>query len=240
MVRAIYPHAADFCAVEDLPPGLRADRLRHRFDRVIDIRDFAFDPRFRGVAMIDFFLERLGLDPQAVPPDVRRNTWLAPRVRPEASAAPGYTLVCPIASMPQRTMPEEVHHRILRRLADEGGPILTQGAPPDELRHRVRHSPPQPSFAALCGLVAGAERILSTDTAIVHLADAFGVPTLAFFTTHLPAWRVRDYPLCTPVYRPAIGLPMALEFSRGPDDVAACQRAWFDPGGRLDWLDAWL
>ena len=35
--------------------------------RVIDIRDFAFDPFFGRVAMIDFFLTRLGLRPETVP-----------------------------------------------------------------------------------------------------------------------------------------------------------------------------
>lgn len=247
IVQHVYRAAADFCSVEQLQPGpsantMPATKLSARFDAVIDIRDFAFDPGFRGVAMIDFFLARLGLDPRSVPPELRRNSWLAPRVHPNLPppARTGFTLVCPTASMAHRTMPEPVHARILDSLCVQQGAVLTQGTVPDGLADRVEQIPNVKSFTDLCGLVASARRIVCTDTAIVHLADAFGVPCLAFFTTHLPAWRARDYPRCTQVFRPVAGLPMALEFSRGPDDLRACESAWFDSAGHLGWLDAVL
>ena len=80
----------------------------------------------------------------------------------------------------------------------------------------------------LCGLVAGACSIVSTDTAMVHLADAFDVPCLAVFTTHRPEWRVRDYPSCLSVHLPVPGFPPALEFARDDGDIAAAAQAWHD------------
>jgi hypothetical protein len=70
---------------------------------------------------------------------------------------------------------------------------------------------------------------------MVHLADAFEVPCLAFFPTHRPVWRVRDYPRCVPVALHS-ALPPGLEFTRGDRDHAAVHRAWFPEGADLGWL----
>ena len=204
--------------------------------QVIDLRDFAFDPAFRGVAMIDFFLTALGLDPAAVPPALRRNAWLSPRLpappRPEGLPQP-YILVCPNAAMRLRQMPDAVHEAVVQALLAHGiGAVATQGAPPTG----AIAAPPAADFAALCGLVAHAHLVVSVDTAMVHLADAYARPCLAFFTTHRPQWRVRDYPHCQALHLPAPGLPEALEFARDAADEAAAQAGWFAQGGGLPWL----
>jgi hypothetical protein len=246
MVQAIYAAATDLADVRELP---WADETPTQpfpaaagFAAVIDMRDFAFDPAFRGVPMIDYFLGHLGLAPATVPPALRRNAWLAPRVQPTppAIAPPGYTLVCPLSAMALRDMPHAVHDFLLARLLESTeAAIVTQGEP-SFTHERVLLSPPAATLADLCGLVAGAERIVSTDTAIVHLADAFSVPCLAFFTTHRPEWRVRDYPFCAAVHLPAAGLPSALEFARTPADLKAAHAAWFPAGPDLGWLAATL
>ncbi len=227
--QALY-HTAG-AAVRDLPweaalPG-RPFAPSAGFARVIELRDFAYDAAFARTSMVDFFLARLGLDPAAVPPAAKRNTWLAERLRPAPprGLAPGYTLVCPNAAGALRQMPAEIHDAMLTRLADEG-PVATQGEVPAALAHRVHALGPAATLAELCGQVAAARRVVSTDTAMVHLADAFSVPCLAVFPTHDPAWRVRDYPHCVPVAL-AADLPRGLEFPRGPADLAAARAAWF-------------
>ena len=208
-------------------------------DKLIDIRDFAFDPAFRGVAMIDYFLEKLGLDPVGVPAALKRNSWLAPalRLNRRRDLPERYVLVCPYAAMAMREIPAAAHAAILKKLAEtQSLPVLTQGAAPDGLADRVAAVPPARSLGELCELVAGASLMVSTDTAMVHLADAFEIPCVAVFTTHRPEWRVRDYPLCRPIHRSA-ELPPAIEFARGPEDVAVAQAAW---GEDFGWLDAAL
>jgi Glycosyltransferase family 9 (heptosyltransferase) len=232
VIDGIYAAAADIVETRDLPWD---DATRKRpfagatdFDRVIDIRDFAFDPHFRQVAMIDYFLRKLGVDPASVVPAERRNAWLAPRISlPEV--ANERVLVCPISNSPLRNMPEAVHTRVLDWFLARGLPVLTQAT-----------LPRCDNLTALCNLMVGARLVVSVDTGMVHLADALGVPCLAFFISHRPVWRVRDYPLCIPVHLPAPGLPEALEFPRDDTDVDASQAAWFEPDADLRWLDAAL
>ncbi len=227
--------AADFCEVRDLPWAYETPATPFApaatFARTIDIRDFAFDPAFRGVAMIDFFLRTLGLDPSSVPSSAKRIAWLAPKLRPTPAPARGYVLVCPKTSMALRDMPPEIHAAIVTWLVQAGHRVVTQGDPIPG----ATTAAPCETLADLAGLVAGAHAVVSADTAMPHLADAYAVTCLAFFTTHRPEWRVRDYPLCRAVHL-RTGLPDALEFSRGPDDVAAARAAWFPEGADLSWL----
>ena len=223
---------ADFARVDVLPweeaTPERAFAAAAAFGRVIDMRDFAFDPAFRGVAMIAYFRARLGLVPGDVPPGLRRNIWLRGRVGGRGRG--GYALVCPKTASPMRSMPDAVHDHVMAWLRrSTGGEVLSQAVLPQA-----------GGLAELCMLVAGARCIVSADTAMVHLADAFDVPCLAFFTTHRPEWRVRDYPRCRAVDLAPAGLPAALEFVRGPEDVAACAASWFARGADLGWLDAVL
>jgi Glycosyltransferase family 9 (heptosyltransferase) len=231
--------AAGFAEIETLPWDFETPARRYapadRLGRVIDLRDFAFDPDFRRLPMIDFFLDRLGVDPRSVPAAQRRNAWLAPRIEPLPSRLPhGYVLVCPRASMRLRDMPDAVHDWILRQMLATH-PVVTQGDVPPALAGDVIHAPRCATLAELATLVRNAAHVISTDTAMVHLADAFDVPCLAFFPTHAPDKRVRDYPRCRPVALSST-LPRDIEFARDDGDLALAQAAWFPDGENFDWL----
>jgi hypothetical protein len=234
LVNAVYEAAAPLADVTWFPYRAAGPPP---FEKRIDIREFAFDPAFRGTSMIDFFLARLGADPAAIVGAGKRNTWLAraivPRRVPDLPRR--YVLVCPRAAMALRTMPDAVHARVLEELlALQGLPVVTQGRPVGP-HPRVVHCPAVGSLGELAGLAAGARLVVSADTAMVHLADAWSVPTLAIFVTHRPEWRARDYPFCASIHLPA-ALPEALEFARGANDIAAAGAAWLARGRHLPWL----
>jgi hypothetical protein len=220
--------AAAFATVDDLPweyaaygqPFPPATSFAH----CLDLRDFAFDPAFRSVSMVDYFLTRLGVAPDRVASAAKRNVWLASAIQPVPPAIPpGYVLICPDASMALRSMPPPVVAAIQDWLGGN-----TQR--PAVVQWQVA------SLAELCGQLAAAALVVSTDTATVHLADAFSRPCLAFFPTHDPAWRARDYPHCRPVRLAARGLDVSQEFARDAHDVAAANAAWFPHGEDVTWL----
>lgn len=234
LVNALYRLAAPFADVAWLPYRAEA---RFPYETRVTMREFAFDPAFRGVSMVDFFLRRLGVDPSAITSAQKRNRWLARRLVPRkpAGVPDRYVLVCPRSAIPLRTMPGAVHERILADLlALQPLPIVTQARPriPDT---RLVYCPACRSLAELAGLLRAATLIISTDTGVIHLADAWSVPTLAFFVTHDPAWRVRDYPCCSAVRLPS-ALPPALEFPRNDGDLGLAAAAWHARGRDLAWL----
>ena len=232
MVEAV--HRAFGTEIRDLPwaaeaPGAAfADAVA--FGRCVDLRDFAFDPDFLLLPMFDYFLRALGGDAAQVPPAERRNAWLARRTRPAPPPGlQGRILVCPRAANPMRAMPDAFHAALLDALLDFG-PVATQGVVPERLAGRVAEAPQAATLEELCGQVAAARWVVSTDTGMVHLADAMQRPCLAFFPTHDPELRVRDYPFCRPV-RLESGLPPQ-EFARAAADIAAAEAAWTPPGWR--------
>jgi hypothetical protein len=229
LVPQLYTFARDFAEAVPMAAAPSTGRL-------IDIRDFAFDPIFARLPMIDFFLTRLGLWPDSVPATLKRNVWLAERAAPlpPPPLPAGYVLVCPKASIPLRDMPPAVHAALLARLAARAaGSVVTQGP----ASAGAMAAPACTTLQELCALVAGARLVISTDTAMVHLADAFAVPCLAVLTTHRPELRIRDYPLCRPVHLPIAGLPENIEFVRSEADLVAARAAWFPDGPGLAWLD---
>lgn len=231
--------AAAFCPTRDLPWD-QAGRDRPfpgaaGFARVIDCRDLAFDPDYLAHHDLGrYFLERLGLDPRSVPPASRRIGWLRPHVAPTPPPGlpPRFILVCPSSAMPLRTMPDDVH-TLLCDVAAAFAPVLTQGDPPGT----ARCAEPAADLDQLCGLVVAARLVISTDTAMVHLADAMDVPCVAFFPTHDPALRIAHYPRCLGVRLPT-ALPPNLEFARSDADVAAAHAAWRQPDLDADGLAA--
>jgi hypothetical protein len=167
----------------------------------IDIGNQLFWPGFMSLPMIDFFLTALGVVPASVPSSCKANHWLRKLplpLLPQAWRDQLYVLFCPTASTPIRSIPRGVRSALVSRLFDQFGlPVLGFG-PVDHPRY-VDVTASSTSTAHFLAWVRQARSVLTSDTAAVHIAAGFDVPTTAFFTTVAPDLRVRDYPLCRPV-----------------------------------------
>jgi hypothetical protein len=167
----------------------------------IDMGNHLFWPRFMSMPMIDFFLDALGVEPASVASACKANHWMQslqlPSL-PEAWRERPYVLFCPRASTPVRSIPPSVQQALVDRLFERFGlPVLGFG--PLDHPHYTDVSAHSASTAHFLAWVKRARYMLTADTAAVHIAAGFDIPTTAFFTTVAPELRVRDYPRCEPI-----------------------------------------
>jgi ADP-heptose:LPS heptosyltransferase len=117
-----------------------------------------------------------------------------PRVR---RPPPGTVIVHPGGKGTARRWPPERFAEVARELSRRGHPVVFTGdARERPLALRVAtaaHLPPSAVLAgrtsprALCGLVAHARLLVTTDTGIAHLATAYGTPSVIIFGPEPPS-----------------------------------------------------
>jgi hypothetical protein len=194
---------------------------------IIDVGNHLFWPRFSDTAMIDFFLDALGMDPSAVDRAHKQNTWLSSlpcRTRTAAAKQKPYVLFCPSASTPLRSIPKTVRPQLVDAIARQYEmPVLGFGhiAHP-AYRDITGESTSTESFVEW---VREASFVMSGDSAAVHLAAGFGIPTTAFFSSIEPGLRVRDYSNCNPI---SLAVPelRSIQASSRPGDTRLIERAF--------------
>jgi hypothetical protein len=221
-VQRLYELARGMFDLVELPmplASLPADELR------IDIGNQLFWPRFASLPMIDFFFWAMGVAPERIAADDKRNRWLADVPLPSIASEP-YALLCPDASTPVRSIPASARSRIVTRLADETGlPVAGFGAL-DHPRYRdiTQRCADTGDFLAW---IKHARYLVTADTAALHAAAGFDVPTTAFFST-IPAFmRARDYANCVAVELDVPHL-RGMHASARTADLDALERAWRD------------
>lgn len=179
---------------------LPADELQ------IDLGNHLFWPNFSSMPMIDFFLWALGATPNDFDANQKSNSWLRQLSTPPLDAeyrCNEYSLLCPTASTPVRSMPAFFQKQAVSALWEKYRlPVLGFGSiDHSQYRDISDVCKDTPAFVTW---IKNARALLTTDTSAVHIAAGFGVPTLGIFTTISSALRVRDYRNCT-----AIDLPLS-------------------------------
>jgi hypothetical protein len=224
-VRQLYELAAPILGtVVDLPvdvDSLPDDELQ------IDMGNHLFWPNFSSMPMIDFFLWALGFAPADVSPDHKSNDWLQRLALPALSgtwSSKAYTLLCPSASTPVRSIPHAFRAEAVTRLWETFHlPVLGFGEV--DHPHYTNIEGLSADTAAFLVWVKHARFVVTSDTAAVHIAAGFDVPTVAFFTTITSELRVRDYPSCR-----AINLPLpelqGIQASGRESDLEIVERAY--------------
>jgi hypothetical protein len=199
------PRARVVCAGEPTLAALRP--LPSQLDLFLELDGFwdlssMLDrPAFMEMPMIDFLLFSLGVDPDSVEPESKRNQVLIPSaVQIEVDAAlrrlsRPFVLLHSASSTPLRDMPEAVVRRLVRELGQRNQFAVASlhRLPVPEDRY-VDLSPLFRSHKHFCAVIRRAAGLLTVDTCTYHIADAFGIPTLVVFTTVPPERWIPYYP----------------------------------------------
>jgi hypothetical protein len=169
------------------------------FDEVVvDIGNHLFWRSFASEPMIDFFLDALGVDPGAIDAHQKRNSWLTRLVQANrhfANAEQPYALFCPTASTPLRSIPATHRARLVDLIHRAYGlPVLGFGAVEHHAYRDINAE--NRTTAEFLRWVGNAAFVMTGDTAALHIAAGFDVPTTAFFSSIEPRMRARDYPRC--------------------------------------------
>ncbi|MEM5389809.1 ADP-heptose--LPS heptosyltransferase [Paraburkholderia phymatum] len=229
-VKQLYVLAAPiFGSVMDLPVHVRS---LPETEFQLDLGNHLFWPNFSSMPMIDFFLWALGIAPDSVASRDKANGWLRQVNVPDLTgnwAHQSYVLLCPVASTPVRSIPPSFRREVVAQLWERFHlPVLGFG---DVAHDRYTDiSSLSPDTASFLAWVKNARFLVTSDTAAVHIAAGFDVPTAAFFTTIPPDQRVRDYKCCTAIElsRPELH---GIQASGRAGDLEIIERAYREAAG---------
>jgi len=222
-VKRLYELAAPLLgSIVDLP--VKLDAIPHEELRV-DVGNHLFWPKFATLPMIDFFLGAMGIKADEIPAADKRNHWLQNLALPRPQGLTGdYVLLCPTASTPVRSIPGSVRADFAEALWQRfRRPVAGFGA----IDHAsyTDLTPHTPDTADFIAWIKHASYLVTPDTAAVHIAAGFDIPTTAVFTTITPDLRVRDYPRCKAVLLPLPELE-GIQASNRATDMELIERAY--------------
>ena len=121
---------------------------------------------------------------------------------PSVSPADDYVVLHPGASVPARAWPPERCAALVDALVAEGRRVVVTGGPAErsltafvagDARPGVLDLGGATDFAALAGVIAGADAIVVGNTGPAHLAAAVGTPVVSLYAPTLPAVRWRPW-----------------------------------------------
>lgn len=206
-VDTLYQHAQMLIAnTQALPQPLSYFASRWCAPRAacIDLGNQVFWPDFAHMPMIDFFFHALGVNPDSIPAALKSNHWLQHLALPALPAywqQQPYVLFCHTASTPIRSVPTTQRPRLVEALWQQYRlPVLGFG--PVEHAHYVDISTFSTDTLDFLAWIKQASFLLTIDSAAVHAAAGFDIPTRAIFSTIPPRLRVRDYAKCEAILLP--------------------------------------
>lgn len=153
---------------------------------------------------VDFFLKQFGIDYWKIEPARKRNNiYLNKEIVDELDSDIGILkndgrkllLFHPTASGDLRSIPEKrIAETMEEIIANSDYRIITVVPIPFQHERVTSLTEKSKSFQHLCAIVSRMDAIVTVDTSIYHIADAFNVPALVLFTTIDPGLRVKYYP----------------------------------------------
>jgi ADP-heptose:LPS heptosyltransferase len=144
----------------------------------------------------------MGVDPAGVPAREKRNriNLPLPIVKEVGDALQDltnrYVILHPMSGDLLRNMPVDVFRRLCRMGGERLDCDVATLVPLPEMhdRHLDLSAISSRGYLQYCGLVQRSVGLISVDTSIYHIADAFDVPAVVVFSTFQPKLRAAYYP----------------------------------------------
>ncbi|UCC13390.1 MAG: hypothetical protein JSW21_08250 [Gammaproteobacteria bacterium] len=171
-------------------------------DAFWDLSGLIDRPNVSKRATVDFFLELLGIDPTGVQRSEKRNhiTLPLPVITEVVDRLQGitsrYIIVNPKSGDLRRDMPLDVFRELCALLVNKTDCDVATLVPMPKVHDRqVDLSPISgKGFKYRCAVVKRAQAVVTVDSSLYHIADAFDVPSVVIFATISPKLRIPYYP----------------------------------------------
>ena len=234
-VAPVYSQSPVVNAVHPLPVTL-AD-LR-QYDACFDTGSLMHREDADRLPYVDFFLKQFGIDYWKIEPARKRNSiGLDKEVAKELDSDIGMLkndgrkllLFHPTASGELRSIPEEIIAGTMKEIiANSDYRIVTVVPVPFQHERVTSLTEKSKSFQHLCAIVSRMDAIVTVDTSIYHIADAFNVPALVLFTTIDPGLRVKYYPTVRGMLLPGARVSgyFGRHALRSGEDAGPVRRLW--------------
>ncbi|MFA7382252.1 MAG: glycosyltransferase family 9 protein [Desulfurivibrionaceae bacterium] len=173
-----------------------------RYQALFDTSNLIDLPQYGKLAMVDWYLWWMGLDPLCTPVEEKRNAVVIPEAERNfvATLLPPGTgplfLFNPQASVPLRSMPEKIIPLMLETIlaAWPEAMVVLLGATQVKHPRLVNLSGKITDVDRLAALVAAVDALVGVDTYTTHLADAVSTPAVTIYSSITPE-RYPYYPL---------------------------------------------
>ena len=178
--------------------------LLFQYDALVDLSNMTGWPIFKQ-EMVDFYLQAMSMDPQEIPSEEKRcfvkiNERVARELEPviKALKCSGRPLLLfhPLSSSAIRSVPKKIIPKMLRSILEKTNYLIVSLLPV-EFKHArfVRLDQfSRKGFDHFAYLISQMDAVITVDTAVYHVADAFSVPTVVLFTSIPPEHRISYYP----------------------------------------------
>lgn len=173
-------------------------------DGYYDLGGLLLQKGFGTQPMIDFFLDCLSIDKTKISPERKRIKYtLDPKAELEAvklfrqlnAKNRPILLFHHLSTTPIRSMDAYQARKLVKEIIKKTDYTVVSCVPLDFKHKRFyslhRMSRNLDEFAAI---ISKCDAIMSVDTSTYHIADAFDIPTIVFFSTIDPKYRTKYYP----------------------------------------------
>ncbi len=178
------------------------------YDAYVELNEMLHDYNIKDnidTPIIDIFLQGLNIDSSTISDSEKRNfIKVSPKAKKELSLLVSALKSCgkrlllfnPLSSNPIRSIPQEFINKIIEDIIEKSDYQIISFSKLSYNHERfIELGEYTNNTENFLYLLSQMDAIITVDTSVYHVADAFNIPTYVIFATLLPQSRCKYYPL---------------------------------------------